>query len=357
MTTTIDRGAEQGANDATAFGIPSLANSGERQAPILVPLDGSNLAERALPYGIAFAQEQSAPLLLVRVISAYGAPIASISAVAMSDVIVTAERDEAADYLARTADRVRAAAADLDVATELRLGDAALELLDVEAVYNARLVVLTTHGRTGLNRWLRGSVAEKVLRHGTAPVFLVRPWDRAPLGATVRHTAGLPAHAERRVLVALDGSSLAEQVLPAACGLAGGHLSDGAPGGEVVLAQVVTPGDPHAPASDASLAETRATAAAYLRRAAEQLRACAVDARPAVLVAPDPAGAIVDLAVNEEVDVIALSTHGRGGIGRWLYGSVADRIAHAAPVPVLLLRPARVAAAAPIREGLAATSR
>jgi nucleotide-binding universal stress UspA family protein len=298
--------------------------------PVLLALDGSRLAERALPYAVALARERAAPLLLVRVVEISPYRIASLSAAALSDVLLATELPEAQAYLRQQAMALPQLAPGLAVQTELRSGDAALELLDAEQAHEAQLLVLTTHGRTGVARWLRGSVVEKLLRQGRAPVFLVRPWDDTQMFAAAGGSSG----SGRRVVVALDGSALAEKVLAEAGRLAGAA-------GELVLATVVPP-----PPSGTSLqpglrslTENRQRARAYLEWSAGRLRERGVSARPEVLVATDVAGAIADLALGEQADLIALSTHGRGSVGRLLYGSVADRLAHLARVPLLLCRP------------------
>ena len=291
--------------------------NGDRR-PILVPLDGSALAERALPWALMFARRWRAPLLLVRV----------------------DEMDEGRAYLERKASALQATDPSLDVNVEVTSGEPALALLELEQQTNARLVALTTHGRTGLARWARGSVAETIVRHGAAPVLIVRPWDHTESEVELERMA----RSGLRVLVPLDGSELARGILPLVTELATGDS------GALILAGVVRPPDEHAIGpyyQPQHVYETRHAMREYLARRRDEARAAGVHATSAMGVERDVAGALVDLASIESADVVALSTHGRGALGRVLYGSVADRVAHDARVPVLLVRPRAAANAQP----------
>jgi nucleotide-binding universal stress UspA family protein len=242
--------------------------------------------------------------------------------------LLEAERATAGAYLEGQATAVRAATPGLEVRTAVRLGDPATVLLGLEADEGVRLVVMGAHGRSGLDRWVRGSVAEAVLCHGRAPVLLVRPTD-APARATRLRREGV------RILVPLDGSALAAGAVQEA----GRLVAPG--GGEIVLATVVPPraGDA-APGSAPAAVPARAVAQRHLEAAAVGLRGRGLQATAVVLTAENPVGAIVDLATLEEIDLIVMATHGRGGLGRWLYGSVADAVSRTARMPVLLVRPA-----------------
>jgi nucleotide-binding universal stress UspA family protein len=224
------------------------------------------------------------------------------------------------------------------VRTVVRLGDGASTLLELESVDDVQFVVMSTHGRSGVRRWIRGSIAEAVLRRGRAPVVLVRRADTPAQATRLEHPGtGL------RVLVPLDGSAFAAEALAEACRLA--TPSNGA----IVLTMVVHPvsckaegssGDvvPAAGAAPAT-AWRRDTAQPYLEEIAFTLCRRGLRATAVVLTATDPAAAIVDLATLEEIDLVVIATHGRGGLGRWRYGSVADAVSHRAPSPVLLVRP------------------
>jgi nucleotide-binding universal stress UspA family protein len=153
--------------------------------------------------------------------------------------------------------------------------------------------------------------------------LLIRPWDDAAARA-------VPDQDGRRVLVPLDGTPLAEAVLPEAVQLAGES-------GEIVLVTDVAPpdGDNHLvvypPTPDAG-----AAARSYLHTVAARLRVEGVRVRTVVLVGPDVASAVVELVISDDVGLIALATHGRGSVGRWLHGSIADELARRSPAPVVL---------------------
>ena len=299
--------------------------------PILVPLDGSALAETALPWAVVLATRWCAPLVLARVVELRSHAAVSLADSALATGAYEYEEQEARVYLERSASTLRAAHPEVEVRGELVCGEAGGALLDLEQQVGARVVVLTTHGRTGLARWARGSVAETIVRHGAAPVLLVRPWDR---DETAAHLDGM-AQGGLRVLVPLDGSPLAQGVLPLVSDLAAGAR------GELLLAGVARPPDEHAigPYYHHNFQDDRRALREYLSHRRADAEQAGIRARSAVGVESDVAGALVDLASIESADVIALSTHGRGALGRLLYGSIADRVAHAAQIPVLLYRP------------------
>jgi nucleotide-binding universal stress UspA family protein len=188
---------------------------------------------------------------------------------------------------------------------------------------------MATHGRSGIGRWVLGSVADKVLRGASTPVLLVRA-DQTDVVVT-----GHP----RRILVPLDGSDLAEQALPLAQELArraGAALH--------LIRSVTWPWE--GSAAIAALDATRGADLIEREEAAARAYLAAVSAgvaRQGVAVTTSlcfgSAGeAILANAAAGQADLIVMSTHGRGGLGRWALGSVADRVLHGASVPVLLVR-------------------
>ncbi len=136
---------------------------------ILVPLDGSDFSERALAHAVEIARSSKASLDLVRVVRM--APHSLEAAGAVPDM--TSELDEAAEYLAGLAGRLTDQG--LKVATEIRRGDVAEELLEHAAACQCDLIVMSTHGRSGIARWVYGSVADRVLRYGlhAVPAILI----------------------------------------------------------------------------------------------------------------------------------------------------------------------------------------
>jgi nucleotide-binding universal stress UspA family protein len=161
---------------------------------ILVPLDGSELAERALPYAQGLARELNSELILLRVVNcvdlASSQAFTGFLPAEVFDAAIEDERQTAAEYLARLAERLQADG----LATQwvVRSGDPAGEIVEYGKMAQIDLVVMSTHGRSGLSRWVYGSVADRVLRGGTLPVLLIRAMNseaNAAQLAAVRQSA------------------------------------------------------------------------------------------------------------------------------------------------------------------------
>jgi nucleotide-binding universal stress UspA family protein len=195
----------------------------------------------------------------------------------------------------------------------------------------ADLVVMTTHGRGALSRFWLGSVADKLVRQLPMPMLLVRPHEPAP------DFVHAPVFAH--VLIPLDGSALAEQILPHALAL--GRLTQA----EFTLLQAIPPVmraysmELYGAGWDyQALEQMRTNAHAYLDGIAAPLRAESLRVRT-VVVDEFPVGAILEYVRAHAVDLIALATHGRSGVANWLLGGVADKVVRGATLPVLLYRP------------------
>src|SRR5918911_1310166 len=272
---------------------------------IMVPLDGSELAERALPCAEQLGVATGATLHLVHAVELVPPPTVGFALAYMPGRIhgdlVAQETQQATAYLDKMRERV--AASGVHVRTEQMLGIAAATLLDYERDAGIDLVVMCSHGRTGLARFALGSVAEHLLRHGTAPVLLVRPF-------------GDPVSLEHAV-VPLDGSERAEKALQVVNGLAPDVVR------EVTLVRVI-----EGP-------EQRSEAENYLAEAAQQLQVDHLACRQQV-ERGNAAQVILDVAGTDKLVVMA--THGRSGLTRWALGSVADRVAHGGVGAVLLVR-------------------
>jgi nucleotide-binding universal stress UspA family protein len=287
---------------------------------ILVPLDGSPLAEAALPHAIAMARAGGDELLLLRAVTPTEAS-QSLFWKATVPAELRAEWEEAtlerADVELRdVAERLRAEG--LRVTTEVAAADdaAATVVARADQDTNIGLVVMATHGRGGVGRWVLGSVASKVLQAVATPLLLVRVHGARPAAEV----------AYRTVLAPLDGSEFAEQALAEARLIA-------ASGAELVLAAVTTDHE------DAPLTESeRVRAATYLDGIVARLRADRIAVRARVL-AGSPAERILDAAEEEHADLIVMATHGRGGWRLLWLGSVASKVVEAAEAPVLLVRP------------------
>ena len=323
---------------------------------ILVPLDGSDLAEAALPVAARLARSAGGTILLARVIRApaeYEANLASTDA--WIPPARPEERDEATAYLTRLAGWEVLAGIPTEI--HIRPGPVApllLRLIRDEAV---DFVVMTSHGRGGLSRWLMGSVATAIARESTAPVLVAR--------ANSRFTDPLPAHGVSggpfRAIIALDGSALAEAaILPAARLVAA--LSAARPGTLCLLRVVdiapITASAPYASGvpggaglvADAGAALVR-EARDYLEEVAARLRAqpwaAGLTISPMVVGGENVADTIVSAAegharengTGERADLIVLATHGHGGLRRLVTGSVAGALLGKARTSLLVVRP------------------
>jgi len=292
----------------------------------LIPLDGSPFAERVLPYVEWLVLPEETELLLLHVLRPFGliVPPELLATTGLSDYDRLRERME--NYLKGIKGELR----EMGFVAHAQLveGDVASAICDVADAQEVDLIAMTTHGRSGVSRWAFGSVADRVIRHAAQPVFLVRGDTEASFGEGVQ-----------RILVPLDGSKLAERALPHAQTLAQAH------GAEILLVRIVEP------PSDLEVAELyvawespeklyrhRQTAAEqYLGRVQERLSEAGVHGEMYVNEG-HAAEMILKAAESEGVDLIVMSTHGRSGVARWVYGSVAGKVLHGAPCPLLLIR-------------------
>jgi nucleotide-binding universal stress UspA family protein len=291
---------------------------------ILVPLDGSELAERALPYASALVGAAGARMVLLRAVSI--APLPGFDDWHAQQ----AASEEARAALEHTAGGLRSSG--LDVATLVEAGSLAWAIRHAAEDLPADLVVMSTNGHGGLGRWVYGSEVDEVLRLSPVPVFLVP--------AALR--TGWVTAQRRRVLVPLDGSELAEAALGPAVRLTR------ALGAEMVLLRVVEPGRPDGVAWMGGLPVVVPADGEFERRSVEArdyLAGVATRAALGGLVAEklvevgDPADLAAATARREGVGLIVMATHGRTGLARLVMGSVASATLQRAGSPVVLVRP------------------
>ena len=297
-------------------------------AHLLVPLDGSGLAETTLPYvrTLAHGSGDRAYVTLLHLVER-GAP----SSVHGARHLTTVPDAEA--YLTEIAERFRAEGITVDTHVDTNEGgDTAGRIVDHAAEMGVDLVVLCAHGRSGLGRWLFGSIAQKVLAVGIAPVLMVLPTS----GTEPRPPA------LRQILLPLDGTPDAEIALPLAADLAR------AMGGTMHLVLVVpTVGSlsgamssiaRFSPKVTAELLESAGSdAVVYLRDLASTLTAQGVAVETSI-ARDDPATAILDQAKRVRADLIVMATHGRAGMGGAWAGSVSNKVLARSPGPFLLIR-------------------
>jgi nucleotide-binding universal stress UspA family protein len=272
---------------------------------VVVPLDGSPLASRALAYASVLAHAAHTEVLLLRVLNPRphgGEPLVQVPD-------AQAELERIADRLQKAGVGVR-----VEVSTTL-FGSPAEVIAETAKRENAELIILSTHGRSGLGRWLYGSVAEQVVHLAPVPVLLVPTFSRH----------GWPTRRVPRFLLALDGSEMA--------------------------ATAVEPTRRWAQALHANVALVRARAPSQSKpdelenerevrsfeSAADRLRGAGIDITVRT-PAGKPAECIADLAHELDVDVIVMGTHRRLGVSRLVLGSVATETLHRAALPMLLVK-------------------
>jgi len=308
---------------------------------IVVPLDVSTFGEQALPMALELARKSGATLHLTHVLLPLGAVFADTPPfVNPSLEAQLRERQQSAQqtYLSATATRLTEAEAPA-VKTVLLDGDIP-EMIrhEVESV-GADLVVMSTHGHGPFTRFWLGSVADALMRSLPVPLLLVRPTEEAP-----ELTVPPPLH---RLLLPLDGSPLSEKIVEPAARLA--ELM----GAEVTLLRLIRPLQPPPAAvagqtfghmMDGLIAQTetlqekvRQEAREYLRGVAAPLEKRGLAVRTLVEADESPSRAI--LRHTNDTDVVALATHGYGGLTRLFMGSVADKVIRGAHIPVLVCRP------------------
>ena len=289
---------------------------------ILVPLDGSTLAERALTVALPLAERHGATLVLVAVHEPV-LPAVPSSGVALYDTALdTEERARLQRHLARMASRVRKRGP-VTCETIFREGRVVPTILAVIRERRVDLTVMCTHGRGGFQRMWLGSVADGVLRGTPTPLLLVRG-GRVPMpppGAAVG----------RRVVIALDGSPRAEEAVAAV-----ERFLALAATGEVVLAHVVHP-MVMAVAMRSSHRPDTEFVDHYLQPIIERLRAGGRTARGAMATDANVARALLGIAAEAEADLLAITPQGLRGMERALVGSVADKLIRTASIPVLVV--------------------
>jgi nucleotide-binding universal stress UspA family protein len=308
---------------------------------ILVPLDGSSFSEGALPLALSIARRAAASLQLLYVHPPWEAAYPEValeyfeSLTSVNAEIKTRQRA----YLDALVQRLQQFYPG-KVEAAVRDGAIAATIRQHVSERGIDLVVMTTHGRGTVARAWLGSVADDLVRDLPVPVLLVRPGEAAPeFGREV---------AMKHVLVPLDGSKLAEQIIEPALAL--GTVMNA----EFTLLRVVKPVLPPVTQPPAffqgmqALVEAAAKiqmdlvnkARADLDGIAARLQARQVNVRVRVTVAEQPASTILEMATTGAVDLVAMETHGRRGLSRLLLGSVADKVLRCSTVPLLVHMPA-----------------
>jgi nucleotide-binding universal stress UspA family protein len=291
---------------------------------ILVPLDGSQTAEIVLPYAEDIAARFSAKLVLVSV-SDSGAP----DSVHLYGLYL----EHVKEQIQRRLKRYRTKR-EVKLHSEVLQGKPADEILRYATDNNINLIVMANHGSSSQGPWSLGNIAGKVLWAAESPVLLIR----APANKAVARQRRLV----KKILVPLDGSEPGKAAIPHAVEMAR------VLGASLVFLQVLEPITGWAGAGTSvpsrsglgGKTKRKNLALAYLNDIVKPLEKRGLKISTAVAFG-SPADQILDYAKAKSVDVIAMSTHGRSGIGRWVFGSVTGKVLHAGDAAVLVVRAAK----------------
>jgi nucleotide-binding universal stress UspA family protein len=299
---------------------------------ILIPLDGSPRAELILPQVAQLWKREASELLLVHSVSAYSPANGGYD----SAPSLAHKREEGESYLQGVARRCTDAGA--KVQTRLLDGSPAGAILDAAIQEGATMIAMTSHGRTGILRWVMGSVADKVLGGSDVPVLLIRPDQLAGLSAV--EPAPSKKSPFRRILIATDGSPTSMAIVDPAMQFAAVfdseivalHVWDSyAPDGAPLLGMEAG----MRPPPEAPLSPNDEVTA----RVARQLGPSGLKVTRVTRYG-EPASEILDHTLEHDVDLIALATRERWELSRWMTGSVAERVLRSAGVPLLIVRSA-----------------
>ncbi len=304
---------------------------------IVVPLDGSAAAESILPTALNVAKRLNSRLVLLSVFDSPAIPLppamlwgGEVAGESIADDPVHTEKDRLVKSLESSARLLNDADPAVEVRTVLLEGAVGESISRYAQEEDARLIIISTHGYGGVSRVWLGSVSDYVVRHSTASVLLVRPTPMPDFDSN--------SGSFKRVLIPVDGSSFSEQIINVATQLAGRDDVG------YTLFRVVPPLNAIQGLRDSDVsfteksADIRREADRQLTKLEQAVWANGFDADSHIRESAQPAQAILRFAFESDTDLIAMSTHGRGSIGKIILGSVADKVLRGSTVPVLLRR-------------------
>ena len=303
---------------------------------ILVPLDTSRLAEIALPYAEELAVKLGSEVILLHVGTLADSPDKSEHSVYISKMVAATERHIKKSPALPPGEKVKVVSEIIGLPGII--ANPAEEILDYAEKENIRLIIIATHGRTGIRRWALGSTANKVARAARCPLLLIRA------GARVSKKVSLD-----NILVPLDGSKPGEAVLPYVENLAS-RLKN-----KVSLLNVFKPlyhiypyseglgyygtgGIVRMPYNEEEMKPMKLVAEKYLKDVNDKLAAQGIRTSYEVRTG-SPGEEIIKVEREMHPNMVAMSTHGHSGFGRWEHGSITDKVLHAGNTPLLLVRP------------------
>ncbi len=292
---------------------------------LLIPLDGSKIAEQVLPYGRFFARALRIPVELLGIVDPV--PLADFADVwerSNFDRLLAEETKATTQYLEATKRSFEPA----QVGFSVEKGTPADVIVEKAATDETTLVMMVTHGRSGFRRWLLGSVAEKVVRGSDIDLFLVRAGEgRSAEGEPILKT----------VLVPLDGSDMAEKALSCAADLAKHMQLELLLLRAFALPSTLFNGESGS-FSDRLMTQIKGEVQNYLTEKVNQMTAAGFEKVSSIANPGYGAEEIIAVARATPGNFIVISTHGRSGFRRWLLGSVAEKVVGHSGDPVLIVR-------------------
>jgi len=308
---------------------------------MLVPLDGSKLAEETLPYVRELAGRLDLDLDFLFVCDPRMTQMAPMSQIYV-DKMAEMVREQIQKIQTTTVGKETMRP--IEVRSKVITGVPADEILKYAEVNKVDIIMMATHGASGVRRWAMGSVAYQVLHASKIPVWLVR--------------SGLPQETiydkwpSRTIMVPLDGSKLAEAALPHAEAIA---RQRGAQVMEILLLSVYAPEQilagyfyqnnypPVVPLNYSELIKEENERAKerceqYLKETAQQLTARGIKVRTQAVMG-EAADEIIRYANKNPFQLIVMASHGRSGLSHLAFGSVAEKVLLEADVPILLVTP------------------
>ena len=303
---------------------------------IVVPLDGSDISEQVIPYARAFASRLSLPVTLLMAIEPEHPTIGqSLNPELHSHETEAHRAGHAQGYLSSVAARMQGAG--IETGTVVARIEPARSIVDEAAQDPGNLIAMSSHGRAGFARWWMGSVADKVLHMADNPLLIVR---------SQAHQTVSPEQVPERLIVPVDGSNEAEEILPHVVYLASRMdipvylvqvtISEAEYYQAMSMGLRVLP--PSLPSFRSFSDRVEGDARDYVSDVKRRLQQQGVASVEAQLLQGAPADCIVDLAATHPHSLVAMTTHGRSGVGRMILGSVAERVVRQSGGPVLLVR-------------------
>jgi len=299
--------------------------------PILVPLDGSLLAECVLPHVVTIGQAFNAKIILLHVLDKNQA---GASAKLFDLLNWQINKTQAALHLEKT--KARFQESGLQVQTAVLEGLVAEGITEYAQNQGLKLIVLSSHGRNGLTQWGISSITQKIILSALTSLLIVRAHKYGDFSGELSEPL-----VYQRILVPLDGSQRAENILPIITQLAQFHKS------QIHLVQVVQtpemarqmpPAREDIDLSNQIVARNREEAGRYLEQVKSRSVLEGIAVQTHLITSDNAAVALHQLAEQERIGLVALSAHGYSGIRQWPYGSLVNNFIFYGKVSLLIVQ-------------------